>query len=68
MRKLMVGVAGAAVVAASAAVLAQNKPNPNAATYITAEEVDTVNKQPGTDRTIQVVDLGHEHFSVGIIH
>ena len=39
-----------------------------AATYITKEEVDIVNKQPGTDRTIRVVDIGHEHFAVGIIH
>jgi mannose-6-phosphate isomerase-like protein (cupin superfamily) len=39
-----------------------------AAVYITAEEVNTVNKQPGTDRTIKVVDIGSEHFAVGIIH
>jgi mannose-6-phosphate isomerase-like protein (cupin superfamily) len=39
-----------------------------AATYITAEEVQTVNKTPGVDRTIRVVDIGSEHFAVGIIH
>ena len=39
-----------------------------AATYITDEEVKTVNKQPGIDRTIRVVDIGNEHFAVGIIH
>jgi mannose-6-phosphate isomerase-like protein (cupin superfamily) len=39
-----------------------------AAVYITAEEVNTVNKQPGTDRTIKVVDIGSEHFAIGIIH
>jgi mannose-6-phosphate isomerase-like protein (cupin superfamily) len=39
-----------------------------AATYITAEEVQTVNSQPGIDRTIRVVDIGSEHFAVGIIH
>src|SRR6187397_3404515 len=39
-----------------------------AATYITAEEVETVNKTPGVDRTLRVLDIGHEHFSVGIIH
>jgi hypothetical protein len=44
--------------------LAQGK----AATYITKEQVDLVNKQPGTDRTIQVLDIGHENFAVGIIH
>src|SRR5207244_91314 len=38
------------------------------ATYITKEEVDAVNKTPGVDRTIRVVDIGHEHYSVGIIH
>jgi hypothetical protein len=41
---------------------------PKAATYITAEEVKTVNAQPGVDRTIRVVDIGKEHFAVGIIH
>jgi hypothetical protein len=39
-----------------------------AATYITAEEVKTVNATPGIDRTIRVVDIGNEHFAVGIIH
>jgi mannose-6-phosphate isomerase-like protein (cupin superfamily) len=38
------------------------------ATYITKEEVETVNKQPGTDRTIRVLDIGHENFAVGVIH
>jgi mannose-6-phosphate isomerase-like protein (cupin superfamily) len=54
----------AALVCAPVALLAQNKP----ATYITKEQVDTVNKQPGTDRTIRVLDIGHENFAVGIIH
>jgi mannose-6-phosphate isomerase-like protein (cupin superfamily) len=40
----------------------------NAATYITKEEVDIVNKQPGTDRTIRVMDVGTENFAVGIVH
>ena len=39
-----------------------------AATYITAEEVATVNRQPGIDRTIRVVDIGSENFAVGVIH
>jgi mannose-6-phosphate isomerase-like protein (cupin superfamily) len=39
-----------------------------AATYITKEEIDTVNKQPGGDRQIKVVDIGHENFAVGIVH
>ena len=41
---------------------------PTAATYITDEEVKTVNSQPGVDRTIRVVDIGNEHFAVGVIH
>jgi mannose-6-phosphate isomerase-like protein (cupin superfamily) len=57
------------VFAASSAVsFAQSGKGSKAAVYITAEEVNTVNKQPGTDRTIKVVDIGNEHFSVGIIH
>ena len=54
----------AALVCAPVVLVAQNK----AATYITKEQVDTVNKQPGTDRTIRVLDIGHENFAVGIIH
>src|SRR2546425_12421181 len=42
--------------------------SPKAATYITDEEVKKVNSQPGIDRTIRVVDIGTEHFAVGIIH
>ena len=38
------------------------------ATYITKEEIDTVNKQPGGDRQIKVVDIGNENFAVGIVH
>src|SRR5437867_9827443 len=41
---------------------------PKAATYITDEEVKKVNQQPGTDRTIRVVDIGNENFAIGIIH
>jgi mannose-6-phosphate isomerase-like protein (cupin superfamily) len=41
---------------------------PKAATYITDEEVKTVNATPGIDRTIRVVDIGNENFAVGIIH
>jgi len=41
---------------------------PKAATYITDEEVKAVNATPGVDRTIRVVDIGSEHFAVGIIH
>lgn len=41
---------------------------PKGATYITDEDVKTVNALPGVDRTIKVVDIGPENFSVGIIH
>jgi mannose-6-phosphate isomerase-like protein (cupin superfamily) len=41
---------------------------PTAATYISDEEVKTVNALPGVDRTIRVVDIGPENFAVGIIH
>ena len=41
---------------------------PRAATYITDEEVKTVNREPGIDRTIKVVDIGSENLAVGIIH
>jgi mannose-6-phosphate isomerase-like protein (cupin superfamily) len=51
-----------------AVAFAQSGRGSKAAVYITAEEVNTVNKQPGTDRTIKVVDIGSEHFAVGIIH
>jgi mannose-6-phosphate isomerase-like protein (cupin superfamily) len=64
MRKIVLSAIGTALLCAPAIVLAQTK----GATYITKEEVDTVNKQPGTDRTIRVLDIGHENFAVGIIH
>jgi hypothetical protein len=41
---------------------------PTSATYITKEQVDAVNKTPGTDRQLKVVDLGDLQFAVGIIH
>lgn len=56
----------AALFALSAEVSAQNPAT--SAIFITKEQVDVVNTQPGTDRTIRVVDIGHENFAVGIIH
>src|SRR5438128_1751122 len=45
------------------------KMKPTTATWISKEEVDTVNKNgQGIDRNIKVVDIGHENFTVGIIH
>lgn len=56
----------AAAIAVPLALQAQSKPT--SATYITKEQVDKVNATPGVDRTITVVDIGGEHFAVGIIH
>jgi hypothetical protein len=48
-----------------AVVLAQGaKP----ATYITAEQVKTVNALPGVDRQIVNVDVGNTNLAVGVIH
>ena len=54
------------VVGYPVAMWSQSKPT--SATYITKEEVDKVNAVPGIDRTIRVVDIGGEHFAVGIVH
>jgi len=59
---------GAAAVVLALAPVTVGAQTPKAATYITDEEVKTVNKEPGIDRTIKVVDIGSENFSVGIIH
>ena len=64
MRNILLSVLGAVLVCVPGVALAQT----NAATYITREEVEIVNKQPGIDRTIRVLDVGHENFAVGIIH
>jgi len=58
------------VVLTPAVVFTQGaKTKPTTATYITKEEIDLVNKEgQGTDRNIRTVDIGHENFSVGIIH
>ncbi len=67
MKTAILRVLGIALILSPAIGLAQNK-KPTAATYITAEDVATVNKQPGVDRTIKVMDIGDQHFAVGIIH
>jgi hypothetical protein len=67
MKRNLLRVLAVAVVVSPAVAITQSKPT--AATYITKEEVDTVNKEgQGTDRTIRVVDIGTENFAVGIIH
>lgn len=65
MRRIILQAVGIALALAPAVASAQS---PKAATYITDEEVKTVNMQPGTDRTIRVVDIGSENYAIGIIH
>ena len=48
-----------------AVALAQNA---RPATYITAEQVQMINKLPGTDRQIVNVDVGNTNLAVGVIH
>ena len=68
MKKAILSVFAVPFILAPAVMLAQSGMKPTAATYITDEEVKTVNALPGVDRTIRVVDVGPENFSVGIIH
>src|SRR5262245_15691045 len=59
----------AAVLSPAVAFTQGGKAKPTTATYITKEEIDIVNKQgQGIDRNIKVVDIGHENYTVGIIH
>ena len=67
MNKAILRIVGIALVVSPVIGIAQNK-KPTAATYITKEDVDKVNATPGVDRTIKVMDIGDQHFSVGIIH
>jgi hypothetical protein len=54
---------------APAMLVAQVQNNgPKAATYITDEDVKTVNALPGIDRQIVSVDVGKTNVQVGIIH
>src|SRR5438874_3153596 len=66
MKRTILNAAAVAMALAPAVGLAQSKPT--SATYITDEEVKTVNALPGVDRTIRVVDIGPENFAVGVIH
>jgi len=54
--------------AGQAAVRKAAPKKPTSATYITKEQVDAVNKTPGTDRQLKVLDMGTFQFAVGIIH
>jgi mannose-6-phosphate isomerase-like protein (cupin superfamily) len=68
MKKVILSVFAVPFILAPAVMLAQSGMAPKGATYITDEEVKTVNALPGVDRTIRVVDIGNENFAVGIIH
>jgi hypothetical protein len=70
MKTTLLRVLAVVVVLSPAVAFTQTgKTKPTTATYITKEEVDLVNsKGPGIDRNIRTVDIGHENFSVGIIH
>jgi mannose-6-phosphate isomerase-like protein (cupin superfamily) len=68
MKKAILSVFAVPFILAPAVMLAQSGMKPTAATYISDEEVKTVNALPGIDRTIRVVDIGPENFAVGIIH
>ena len=70
MRKTVLRTLAIAVVLSPAVTFTQSgKAKPTTATYITKEEVDIVNsKGQGIDRNIKVVDIGHENYTVGIIH
>ena len=67
MRIIKPAIVASLVVFAVPSVLGQSGTS-KPATYITKEEIDIVNKQPGGDRQIRVVDIGHENFAVGIVH
>src|SRR5438876_5662475 len=66
MRNTFLKALAAAAILAPVVGFAQGKPT--SATYITDEDVKTVNALPGVDRTIRVVDIGPENFAVGVIH
>ena len=67
MRITILAIAACFVLIAVPSVVGQSGSS-KPATYITKEEIDIVNKQPGGDRQIKVVDIGHENFAIGIVH
>jgi hypothetical protein len=66
MKRAFLGVLVAFGIASQAIMFAQGPPK--SATYLTKEQIEAVNKTPGTDRTLMVWDLGKIQYSVGIIH
>jgi mannose-6-phosphate isomerase-like protein (cupin superfamily) len=65
MKKPLVTACAALAVSVSTIAFAQS---PKAATYITDEQVKTINAGPGVDRQIVSVDIGKLNLAVGIIH
>src|SRR5258708_6806055 len=65
MKKAVLVVLGVAALLVPLAIKTAAQQSGKPATYITKAEVDAVNATPGVDRTIRVVDIGHEHYSVG---
>src|SRR5438874_1996516 len=68
MKKSVLAVLGVTLLVVPFAMKMSAQQGSKPATYITKAEVDAVNALPGVDRTIRVVDIGPEHYSVGIIH
>lgn len=71
MRKAVLVAVGTVAVIALSGVFVQERLQAQgaaSATYITKEQVDAVNATPGTDRTLEVFDLGKTAMSIGIIH
>src|SRR5438132_12654232 len=70
MQKRILILAGIAVVltGSQTPALAQASGPSTAATYITQEEINMVDKSPGTDRQLAIVDMGKYNLAVGIIH
>lgn len=56
----------------AASALAADPPieaEPGRATFITKEQIDKVSEaEPIGDKTLEVIDIGHENFAVGIVH
>jgi len=73
MNKIMLKILALAAVLSPVAVwVAHAQSKPATATYISKEEIDAVSKaeqdKNTQDMNVKVIDLGYEHYSVGIIH
>jgi hypothetical protein len=72
MRKWIAILIASTVSAAAAPALADHhleQEVPPRATFITKEQIDRVTEaEPIGDKTLEVIDIGHENFAVGIVH